>query len=259
VRLRAALRTAAFVLLVPAAPAAQCADAVPHARTAIRLEMLAERIAKLNAQVGQGVLAGRSRRALDEALRDFNSTLAAVSASAPGVEARDTYALLTLLAVEYRTWALKPANRENARKLRDRCEEVVYVARKGTRLIQESARATSNASAVRAENAAVLSQRVAKLHLWMRWDMREEPVARELRESTENLHRILATLREAPATVPAIADELAGAEAQLRFMDDAAGDLAQRKSEARAIEYLVKAADNLLESMERLAALYEAP
>lgn len=256
----AALRAFTFVLLVPAAGAttsAVAAEAAVRARPAIRLEMLAERVAKLNAQVGQGVLATRSHRALEEAVRDFDATLNSVSASVPGAEARDTYNLLTLLWVEYRAWALKPTNRDTAWKIRERCEEVAYIAAKGSRQIQENARATSNASAVRAESAAVLSQRVAKIHLWMRWDMRDEPLARDLRESTENLRRILATLREAAADRPEIAEVLANAEGQMRFLDDAASDLAQRKSEARAIEFIAKASDHILESMERVAALYE--
>jgi hypothetical protein len=252
----AVLGAIAFVALAPAAPA-HAAESSVRARPAIRLEMLAERVAKLNAQVGQGVLGARSRRSLDEALKDFDETLLSVSASAPGAEARDTYNLLTLLWVQYRAWAVKSTNRDTARKFRDRTEELAYMAAKGARLVQESSRATSNASAVRAENAAVLSQRVAKIHLWMQWGMRDEALMRELRESTENLRRILATLRESPSNTPEISEELVGAEGQLRFLDDAARDLAQHKSEPRAIEFIAKAADHILESMERVAALYE--
>lgn len=252
----AALRAIAFVVLVPAVPA-QAAEPGVRARPAIRLEMLAERVAKLNAQVGQGVLGTRSRRSLDEAVKDFDDTLASVASSARGAEARDTYNLLTLLWAQYRVWAVKPTNRDNARKLRDRTEELAYMAAKGARLVQESARATSNASAVRAENAAVLSQRVAKIHLWIQWGMHDEPLLKELRDSTENLRRILSTLRESPSNTPEIADELVGAEGQMRFLDDAARDLAQHKSESRAIEFIAKAADHILESMERVAGLYE--
>jgi hypothetical protein len=256
VNARATLRAIAFAALVPAV-SPHAADPPVRARPAIRLEMLAERVAKLNAQVNQGVLGTRSARALDEALKDFDETLLAVSASAPGAEARDTYNLLTLLWVQYRAAAVKATNRDTARKLRDPTEELAYIAAKGARLVQENARATSNASAVRAENAAVLSQRVAKIHLWMRWDMRDEPLARDLRDSTENLRRILATLRDSPGNTPEISQELLGAEAQMRFLDDAARELAAHKSEARAIEFIAKASDHILESMERVAGLYE--
>jgi len=253
----AALRAFAFALLAVVAfpiPAAE----PPRARPAIRLEMLVERVAKLNAQVGQGIVAARSRRALEDSIRDFDRTLASVLSAAPGAEARDTYELLTLLWVQYREWALKPASRDTARKIRDRTDEIAFVAAKGSRLVQENARATSNASVVRAETAAVLSQRVAKLHLWARWDMRDEALSRELRDSTENLRRLLATLRESGANTPEINDEIVGAEGQMRFLDDAAKDLAQHKSEARAIDFIAKAGDHILDSMERIAGLYEA-
>ncbi len=250
------LGAVALAVLLPVAPA-HAADATVRARPAIRLEMLAERVAKLNAQVGQGVLGVRSRRSLDEAIKDFDETLVSVMDNAPGAEARDNYRLLTLLWVQYRAWALKPTNRDTARKFRDRTEELVFIAAKGARLVQESVRAASNASAVRAENAAVLAQRIGKIHLWMQWGMRDDALARSLRESTENLPRILATLRESTANTPEISEELAGAEGQLRFLEDAARDLAQHKTEARAIEFIAKASDHILESMERVAGLYE--
>ncbi|HEY2628996.1 MAG TPA: hypothetical protein VGI57_07700, partial [Usitatibacter sp.] len=261
VRTAAARRALAFAIVGHVAFVATnspAAESTVRARPAIRLEMLVERIAKLNAQVGQDILAARSRRSLDEAIRDFDETLAAVSATAPGAEARDNYNLLTLLWVQYRAWAVKPTSRDAGRKLRDRTEEMAFVAAKGTRLVQESARATSNASAIRAENAAVLAQRIAKIHLWMRWDMHDEALERALRESTENLRRILATLGSTPGNTPEISDELVGANAQMRFLDDAARDLAQHQSEARSIEFIAKAGDHIQVSMERVAGLYEA-
>ena len=63
----------------------------------MRLEMLAERIAKLHAQVGQGVLVERSRKALPEALREFEVALREVKARPAGPEVRDNYVLLGLL------------------------------------------------------------------------------------------------------------------------------------------------------------------
>ena len=81
---------------------------------AMRLEALTERIAKLHAQVGQGVLAERSKRALPEAVREFDGALREVKARPAGPEVQDTYVLLGLLWTEYRAWALKPATRDNA-------------------------------------------------------------------------------------------------------------------------------------------------
>src|SRR5258706_5586257 len=179
-----ALRVLVAVACAAAAPGegAEPRDGVVHRATAaVRLTALAERIAKLQAQISQGVLAERSRRAMPEALHDFEAGLRAVAQSSPTTEIRDNYVLLALLWPEYRDWARKPATRENARKFRERVDEVVWVASKGARLIQEQSRATANPSAIRAATAAELSQRISKLYLWQRWDLRDEALRRELR------------------------------------------------------------------------------
>lgn len=248
---------AAGVLLLAAA-AALGADAAPEARPdpALRLPTLAERIAKLHAQIGQGVLVQRSRRALGETLADFDAALRASSSAAPTAEARENYVLLGLLWREYREWAQRAPTRESARKMRERTEEVVWVAAKGARMLNERARGGPSAAVVRASQAALLSQRIPKLYLWRRWDIRDEPAARELREAEENLQRTLDALRAAPGNTPEIAAELQAAETQLRFMRDATAKVDARQDAARAIEFIVKTGDHILESMERAARLY---
>jgi hypothetical protein len=225
---------------------------------AMRLSTLTERIAKLHAQVGQGVLAERSRKALHETNRDFDATLRSVAAHASTAESRDNYALLALLFQDCRDWATRPPTRESARKLRPRVEEMVWVASKGAKMLQSEARSPVSASAVRAEGAAMLAQRTAKLYLWSRWGILDESLARELRESEENLRRGLDFLLAAPGNTPAIADELQAAEIQMRFMEDAARALNGRDTTARHIEFIAKTGDHIQESMERVAALYES-
>jgi hypothetical protein len=249
----------AFAALLLAASLVRAAPAAPDAgaAAALRLPTLAERVAKLHAQVGQGILVQRSRRALAETLRDFDAALRAAAAGAPGAEARDHYTLLGLLWQDYREFAQRPATRENARKLRERNEEVAWIAAKGARMIQEHSRAATSASAVRAAGAAMLSQRIAKLYLWRRWEMRDEGLARELREAEENLRRTLDTLLAARDTTPEISAELHVAEDQMRFMADAARSFEGRSPAGRHIEHIAKTGDHMLEALERAAGLYE--
>jgi hypothetical protein len=227
----------------------------PRLTVAMHLVTLAERIAKLHAQLGQGVLADRSRRGLAEALRDFDTTLRSVASRAPTPESRDNYALLALQWQDYREWATRPPTRDHARKLRSRTEEVVWVAGKGVKMLQEQGRARANADAVRAEGAAALAQRVAKLHLWARWDIRDEALARELGESSENLRRALDALRQASA--PGAGEEVTAAAMQLRFMEDAAHRLKAGEAPGPPIEFIAKTADHILESMQRLVRICE--
>ncbi len=252
-----ALSAAAAVLLVAslavhAAPAAQArrADAFP------RLAPAVERIARLHAQSGQGVLVPRSRRALADAIRDFDAMLRAAPATAPGVEARENYVLLAMLWHDYREWAQRPPSRETARKLRERTEEVAWIASKGVRLANESARGTVGASALRASQAALASQRIAKAYLWRRWDIRDEGIDRELRDSRESLPRSLEAIASTPGLPAEALAHVESAQTQWRFLSDAAAQLDAAPANARALEFACKAADHILEAMERVM---EAP
>ncbi len=223
----------------------------------LRLEALTERIAKLQAQLGQGVLAERSRRAQGEAMRDFEVALRAAAAGAPSAEARENYLLLGLLWQDYRGWALKPPSKENARRLADRAQELAWVAAKGARMAQEPGRKGTGRLALDAAHAATLSQRVARLHLIRRWGVRDASIDSQLGAATEGLRATLDKLRAATLNTPEVDAELQVAGDQLAFLLQAAKDMEGGRGTARQLEYIAKAGDNILESMQRVARLYE--
>ena len=223
----------------------------------MRLEMLAERIAKLHAQVGQGVLAERSRRALPESMREFDVALREVQARPAGAEVRDNYLLLGLLWTEYRAWATKAPSRDNAKKLAERAEEVAWIAAKGARLVHETGRKGTGRLALDAAHAATLSQRLARLYLMRRWGVKEETSDREIPAVSAELRRTLEKLRGAAYNTPEIDTELQAAEGQLGFLLQAGREAEARKGGARALEFIAKSADHLLESMQRVVRLYE--
>jgi hypothetical protein len=198
-----ALSAAAVFAVALAAATAQAAE-IQRGNAALRLAPTIERIARLHAQAGQGVMAERSRRALAEAIRDFSATLRAALASAQGPEVRDNYMLLAMQWQDYRDWAQRPPTRETARKLRDRTEEVSWVATRGVRLMTDASRNALAGSALRASQVALFSQRVAKAHLWRRWDIRDEGLERELRDARENVPRALESLAAMPELPPEI-------------------------------------------------------
>ena len=243
-------------LLAAVALAAACLPAAAQ-DGALRLEMLAERIAKLHAQVGLGVLAERGRRALPEALREFDAALRDAQARAAGAELRDNYVLLGLLWTEYRAWASKAPTRDNAKKLAERTEEVAWVAAKGARLMHESGRKGTGRLALDAAHAATLSQRLARLYLMQRWGVKQETTGREIPAVSADLQRTLEKLRVAPQNTPEIATELQAAEGQLGFMLQGGRELEGKRENARALEFIAKSGDHLLDSMQRLVRLYE--
>ena len=223
----------------------------------LRLEMLAERIAKLHVQVGQGVLAQRGRRALAEATREFDAGLREAKGRAAGAEVRDAYVLLGLLWPEYRAHASRPPTRDNAKKLAERAEEVAWVAAKGARLVHETGRTGTARLALDAAHAATLSQRLARLRLMQRWGVRQETSAREIPAVAAQLQRTLERLRSAPQNTPEITTELEAAVGQLGFLLQAGRELEGKRANARALEFVAKSSDHLLDAMERVGRLYE--
>jgi len=234
------------------------AASVAHAQDpAMRLEALTERIAKLHAQVGQGVLAERSKRALPESVREFEVSLRAVQVRPAGPEIQDNYLLLGLLWTEYRAWALKPATRDNAKKLAERAEEVAWVAGEGARLVHATGRKGTGALALEAAHAATLSQRLARLYLMRRWDVKAESSERAAPAVETELQRSLERLRAENQNTPEIDTELQAAQGQLAFLLQAGRELDTRRADMRSLEFAAKSADHLLESMERVVRLYE--
>ena len=243
-----------FLLCAAAADAVRLA---PPAIGALRLVALGERLAKLQAQVGQGILVARSRRELVQAQRDFDAGLRAVAAQAASPEARENYLLLAALWREHREWLARAPSRESAREMRARTEEVVWIAQKGVRLLQSDARAVVNAGGFRAAQAEVLSQRLAKAYLWRRWGMGDVRLDKERRDADENLGRLLAALHEVRGNSPEIEAELQSADTQLKFLRESARELDAGRPAQSAIEFVAKAADHIAQAMARAAQLYE--
>jgi hypothetical protein len=240
------------------AAAILAASTAAHAQDpAMRLEALTERIAKLHAQLGQNVLAERSRRALPEAVREFDAALREVKGRASAPEVRDNYLLLGLLWTEYRAWALKPPTRDNAKKLAERAEEVAWVAAKGARLVHGSGRRGTGQLALEAAHVATLSQRLARLYLLRRWDVKPGSAERTAPVVEADLQRAIEKLRTAPHNTPEIDTELQAAQGQLGFLLQAGRELDSRRAQVRTLEFAAKSADHLLESMERVVRLYE--
>jgi hypothetical protein len=246
----AALATAALLLGSTPARAAEEGAGTVHA---MRLAAIAERIAKVHVQAASGVLVERARRALGEALRDFDATLRAAAAPPASAEVRDNYLLLGLLWREYRGWAVRPATRETARKVSDRAEEVAWIAAKATRLQLAGA---SGGLTFAASQACALSQRVPRLHLMRRWDPRNADLARELAVASEELAGILERLAAAEQNTPEIEAHLQLARTQHEFLVSAAGEMHRPGASARHAENIAKTGDHILDSMERALRLY---
>lgn len=246
------LAAAAALAVVAAAVAAGAPAAPATALEGLRLAALAERIAKLHAQLGHGIMPARSRRSLDEALREFDAASRALAARPAAAEARENQLLLAILWREYREWAARPPTRDNVRKLADRAEEVAWVAAKAARSPQ-----AESSLAVQALRGCALAQRLPRLYLERRWEPRNPATARGIAAASAELAGLVERLRGAGEAGADAAAQLQVAEAQLGFLTRAGAAAAAGEGGA-ALEHAAKAGDHVLEALGRAARLYEA-
>ena len=224
---------------------------------AARQPMLAERITKSFSLIGQKVLEFRSRRQLDESIKEFEAGLNTLQATAPTPEIRENYQLLEQLFDEFKGIKAKPFNLENAKALAEQNEELVWIATKGAQLIQQHTKSARSDLIGTAGELRTLTQRIAKLYLFRSMGIRSDVIANDLKKAEADYRTAIDHLLKAPQNTAQIKSELALAETQWIFLKQAIERLNANKTSTVELEYVSKACDNILEVMERVTRLYE--
>ena len=233
-------------------------DAPTALNKAIRQPMLAERITKSFTLVGQKVLETRSKRQMEDALKEFESALKDLQATAPTPDIKENYQLLEQLFDEYKSITSKPVSLPNARQLAEQNEELVWISTKGAMLIQAHTKSNRSDLIVTAGDVRTLTQRIAKLYLFRSWGIRSEVIANDLKKAEADYRADIAKLLAAPHNTEQVKSELALAETQYLFLKQAIERLNANKTSTIELEHVTKACDNILEVMERVTKLYEA-
>ena len=232
-------------------------DGAAALNIAARQPMLAERITKSFSLIGQKVLEFRSRRQLDESIKEFETGLKTLQTVAPTPEIRDNYQLLEQLFDEFKGIEAKPVNLENAKALAEQNEELVWIATKGAQLIQQHVKSARSDLIGTAGELRTLTQRIAKLYLFRSMGIRSDVIANDLKKAEADYRTAIDHLLKAPQNTAQIKSELALAETQWIFLKQAIERLNVNKTSIVELEYVSKACDNILEVMERVTKLYE--
>lgn len=239
----------------PAAPVKF--DAAVTLNKAIRQPMLAERITKSFSLIGQNVLETRSRRQMEESLREFGVALKELRAASPTPEIKENYDLLAQLFEEYQGIQTKPVNIENAKELAEQNEELVWISQKGAMLIQAHTKSTRSDLITTAGDARTLTQRIAKLYLFRSWGVRSDVIAKDLKTALAGYRTAINKLLASSENTDAIKSELALAETQWSFLQQAMDRLNANQTSKTELEFVSKSCDNILDVMERVTKLYE--
>lgn len=232
-------------------------DAPVALNKAARQPMLAERITKSFTLVGQKVLETRSKRQMEDAVKEFEQALKELQATAPTPEIKDNYQLLEQLFDDYRGITAKPVSLQTAKELAEQNEELVWISTKGAMLIQAHTKSARSDLIVTAGELRTLTQRIAKLYLFRSWGIRSDVIANDLKKADADYRADMTKLLAAPQNTPQIKSELALAETQYLFLKQAIDRLNANKTSTMELEHVTKACDNILEVMERVTKLYE--
>lgn len=224
---------------------------------AFRQPMLAERITKSFTLIGQNVLETRSKRHLEDSVKEFDTALKELQATAPTAEIKENYQLLEQLFGEFKELTSKPVTIAVAKEIAEQNEELVWISTKGASLILDYTKSARSDLIATASDMRILTQRIAKLYLFRSWGIRSEVILKDLKKAEEDYRADIAKLKAAPQNTDQIKNELALAETQYLFLKQGIERLNANRTSPTELEYMSKACDNILEVMERVTKLYE--
>jgi hypothetical protein len=253
--------TGGFALLAgwPLLPAH--ADAIPHVNEAInragRQRMLSQRMTKAWLAMGQGIDGKRAERILQDSIALFERQLGELKAFAPTPQILATYAALEATWAQYKASLLAGMpDRERAEKVIALDAKVLKIAHQGTVQLEALSGKTLGKLVNVSGRQRMLSQRAAKFYLSQSWGTAGTEQLQELRVARKEFGDALTWLGEAKEATPAIREEIALAQQQWVFFDNALARAEQRDNAALHAKEVFASSENILQVMDHVTAMF---
>lgn len=243
--------------LFPPAGHAANLDNAAALNKATNLHLLSERIARTYTLIGQDILADKSKRQLVTAVSQFDKQLKELQAYAPTPEIKENYELLDQLWGTYKIAVQSAPEKSKVKELSEFNEEVVWIAQKGSQLVESHAQSRNSRLINLAGQQRTLSQRMAKLYLFRSWGLGSKVLDDDLQTARATFTEGLKQLNAAPQNNEMIRNELKLAEQQWYFFDQAVNDKNNDLSPKMRETNVATTSDRLLEVMDRVTSLYE--
>ena len=231
-----------------------------------RQRMLSQRIAKAYFQFGQGFDVERSQRVLDASVALFDRQLVELKNYAVTPEIKETYLSLEKSWIEYKDFVIgaKP-EQERAKKVLSLSDRVLAVADQGTKLLEAQMMRTAGGDLGILINVAgrqrMLSQRMAKLYQAGAWGLGGAELQAELDKARSEFIAAMKTLGSSPRATQPIKDELAVAQSQWVFFENALNNpISNGKNVPNRVQFgtnIATTSERILEVMDRITGMYE--
>jgi nitrate/nitrite-specific signal transduction histidine kinase len=216
-----------------------------------RLRMLSQRIVKSYVLLASEVSAQTAIGELADSVQAFERLLGELKASALDGEIRQALAASEREWLRFRNLALGPCARNGVAELRSAGERLLQVVERTTQTFAQNMADAAARLINLAGRQRMLSQRIAKAHLLLAEKYDEGAARQELTQACVDFGRALGELRASPANTARLREELAAVAATWRTLLG----LVRRDSGVR--DLVLAAAEDILERMERVTALYE--
>jgi hypothetical protein len=236
---------------------AESMDNEAYFRQANEQVLLAERMSKLWAQVGVDLEAARAGPALARALERYEQNLKELRSRASADDLRENYALLNQVWREYGPILKAAPTAKDAEKLVEGNDELVYIAQKGSDLMELRTRNIPARAIQHANRAALLAQRMGKLYLLHYWGVRLEFIGNELKTAETEFLEQLAKLKAFPGNDEHVALALRNVDAQRVFLQNAIKEPASGDARPAQARNVSTTSDRLAEILEDVARRYE--
>lgn len=222
-----------------------------------RQRMLSQRMAKAWLALGQGIDGRRAEKVLFDSMALFDRQFVELKAYAPTPEIKASYVAMEPLWSDYKTALVgSTPDRSVAPKLLGLDAKVLKLAHQSTVLLEQYSGKAVGKLVNMAGRQRMLSQRAAKFYLSKAWGTAGPDQVRELDTARQEFAQALALLEEAPQATPAIKQELALAQQQWIFFDNALARADEHSGSARHANEVFASSENILQVMDRVTGLY---
>jgi hypothetical protein len=220
--------------------------------------MLSQRLAKSYLQIGQSIDLARSNKIFSSSIVLFERQLAELEIFAPAADNKATLLELRMAWQRYKSTLVgNPPNRQDAKTIMVINEEVLSLAHTATVQLEK----LSGTAVARLVNIAgrqrMLSQRMAKFYQAINWGVASSDALINLAKARDEFLIAMTELSNSPKNTSAIKLEIALAQQQWLFFDQALKSSAgSNESKMRFATDVATTSERILEEMEKITGLY---
>lgn len=219
-----------------------------------RQRMLTQRMAKAYAMLGLGIAPEQASQLLQQSRVQFEQQLIELRGGVTNDEIRAAQERLEVAWQAYRQSLSNPPTAAAGRQVYLDADAVLKAANSLTVLYEKLAGTTQGHLVNVSGRQRMLSQRMAKAYLFQQWGVNVEQARTELEEAKRDFMAALDELNKSPENTPDIRNELALANTQWMFFNNALSET----DRDQAARHVASTSERILGVMEFVVTRYEA-